>query len=148
MGNKDLGGPDGFLARVEVLYRALALDSRALVVGGVEAGLTDPAKSVEHFHRDLEHRLAENARHMRRLRDALANAARVRVTCNYLLSSAATERRVVRIDRLLAELAQAVSAPAPAPALLTPTNQLIIEAKRSAKRRVARSPAACDCCVT
>ncbi len=68
MGLNDLGGPGGFLSRVEVLYRALVLDSRALVVGGAEAGLTDPRGSVEHFHRDLEHRLAANTKHLQRLR--------------------------------------------------------------------------------
>ncbi len=131
MGLNDLGGPGGFLSRVEVLYRALVLDSRALVVGGAEAGLTDPRGSVEHFHRDLEHRLAANTKHLQRLRTRLLDASSIRVECG-LYSWPATVRRVVRTQLLFADLARAVVEPPPSPALLTPTNQLVIEAQRHA----------------
>lgn len=131
MGNKDLGGSNGFFGRVELLYRAVALDSRAKVLTRAEAGLTDPTKDLPHFHDDLGSGLVENAKILERLRALLFDVSQIRVTSGHF-SSDSTRLTVIRLDRAFARLAQGMAERPDPPALLTAENRLIIEVKKSA----------------
>lgn len=131
MGNVDLGGSDGFFGRVELLYRAVVLDSRARVLTRTEAGLTDPTKDLPHFHDDVRGGLAENGKILERLRAVLFDASQIRITSGYW-STSGTERTVIRLDRAFARLAQAMTERPDPPALLSTEGRLVIEVNRSA----------------
>jgi hypothetical protein len=106
-----LGGPDGadeyrnFPARVTTLYRALALDSRALVTTAVEASVRHPGEPLHHLQDRLRTALKENAAAQERLRQILWRLAEVTLTAP-VPAMPATVREVAVLDQTLAPAGQ------------------------------------------
>ena len=131
-----LGGSDGgdryqhFPVRVATLYRALTLDSRALILTGAEATLRHPGESMLHLQAGLRDALDKNAAAQERLRTVLWQLAEAPITVPYLTSRASTERAVKRLDRTLAQLAASASKLPDAPGLVTTGNRQVLELLR------------------
>jgi hypothetical protein len=144
-----LGGSDGgdrykhFPVRVATLYRALTLDSRALVLTGAEATLRHPGESMRHLQAGLRRALDSNASAQERLKQVLWQLAEAPITVPYLTSRASTERQVKRLDRTLAQLAAGASKLPDAPGLVTAGNRQVLELLRKADGsvRVLQPPA-------
>jgi hypothetical protein len=126
-----LGGRAAFPAHVMVLYRALALDSRAQALGAAEAALANPDRSMQNFESDLRHRLAANINHHERLRSFLSDLAEHPLSIS-LPANPISWRTVARYDRTIARLSRSVNMLPEPPALLTAQNTQVLEAVRNA----------------
>jgi hypothetical protein len=129
---KVLGGDEGekeylkFPDRVAVLYRALALDSRAMVLTGAEAALARPDLTLDNLQEQLARDLASNAELQARLRGLLWDLVAEPVSFS-LPAMPNTGKKVARLSRGLIGLAQAASRTPEALGVLTPANQQVTE---------------------
>jgi hypothetical protein len=130
-----LGGEDSgdsyleFPNRVATFYRALALDSRALVLTGAEAALRGDDSSIGHLQEQLRTQLSVNADAQDRLRELLWTLASIPVT----YSSPAVSpmgSRVLRFQRMLNQLAIGAARLPEAPGLLNSSNRQVTEILR------------------
>jgi hypothetical protein len=118
-----------FPSRVATLYRALALDSRALVLTAAEATLRHPGETLHNLQGHLRGALQENASAQDRLKEVLWRIAEAPLTLSLpAMPSAAKDLAV--LDQTLAQLAAAASRLPDAPALLTPSNRQVLEVLR------------------
>jgi hypothetical protein len=125
-----IGGSAGFVAHVELLYRAVSLDARAAVLGASEAALANPGLTLSNIEGVLRSRLAENAAVLERLRAVLLRLAEYRITVG-TLSRPGTSDGAARMDGLLARLAHALVRAPDVPAVLTSSNRQVLEAVRN-----------------
>jgi hypothetical protein len=115
-----------FPQQVARLYRALTLDSRALVVTDAEAALGNPDESLTHLRNRLSVRLRQNAETQQRLQDLLWRLAEPPITYRFPWQGG----DAIALDRDLATLAANVSRLPNAPGLLTPGNRQVLEVLR------------------
>ncbi len=124
------GGPRDdhrrFPHRIAMLYRALTLDSRALVVTGAEAGLQNGDHSLSHLHEELARGLRRNATTQDRLKQLLWDLAAPPITYTFPWEGS----EAMALDRMLASMATSVSRLPDAPALLTERNRQVLELLR------------------
>jgi hypothetical protein len=131
-----LGGEDSgdayleFPNQVATFYRALALDSRALVLTGAEAALRRNDANLAHLQEQLRTQLDVNAQAQDRLRELLWHLASVPLTYTSP-AMAPTGARVVRLQRMLNQMAVAAARLPDAPALLTTSNRQVTEILRA-----------------
>ncbi len=118
-----------FPARVQMLYKALALDSRALVVHAAEVALKRPDETLPHVQRYLKRELGANAEAQDRLKEVLWKLAELRITYS-LPALRSTGRDVAALFQVLAQLAAGVSRLPDAPALLSTDNRQLLEVLR------------------
>jgi hypothetical protein len=115
-----------FPQQVARLYRALVLDSRALVVTGAEAALHNPDETLGHLQDSLSVGLRRNAEAQQRLQDLLWRLAEPPIT--YRLPWQGSD--AIALDRDLAVMAANVSRLPDAPALLTRGDRQVLEVLR------------------
>ncbi len=118
-----------FPNRVATFYRAITLDSRAIVLTDAEAALRRDNASLGHLQAQLHSQLAANAVTQDRLRDLLWRLTSVPVT----YSSPAlptTSGKVHRLQQTLNRLAIASAQLPDAPGLLTTSNRQVTEILR------------------
>ena len=115
-----------FPRQVATLYRALALDSRAIVLTGAEAAISRDDFRLEHLQEQLRRDLDDNAQVQTRLLDLLWRLASEPVSTKPPVRPD-TNRRAAELQRSLSALAQAASRTPDAPSLLTHTNQQVLE---------------------
>jgi hypothetical protein len=128
LGRIAIGGFPAFGLQVQLVYRALALDSRTHVVAMTEATMGRPEETVEHFHAIVQRRLANNAYHLERLTNLLWRLASTRLTVG--MARVDKRNRPAELQWRLMRVARAVSeAPSPPP-MLTADHHLVIEAVR------------------
>jgi hypothetical protein len=124
------GGPRDdhrrFPHRVAMLYRALVLDSRALVVAGAEAALQHADRSLPTFQEELARGMEKNAAVQERLRNVLWQLAAPPVTYTFPWEGG----EAIALDRLLRGMAAGVSRLPDAPALLTRGDRQVLEVLR------------------
>lgn len=125
-----LGGRDAFPAHVMVLYRALALDSRAQALGAAEVALSNPDRPMQNFDADLRRRLAANIANHERLRKFLSDLSEHPLSVS-LPAKPTAWRTVARYDRTIARLARSINLLPEPPALLTARNTQVLEAVRN-----------------
>ena len=125
-----LGGRDAFPAHVMVLYRALALDSRAQALGAAEVALSNPDRPMQNFDADLRRRLAANVANHERLRQFLSDLSEHPLSVS-LPAKPTAWRTVARYDRTIARLARSINLLPEPPALLTARNTQVLEAVRN-----------------
>jgi hypothetical protein len=142
LGGKDSG--DAYLEfpnRIATLYRALALDSRAIVLTGAEAALRRDDLTLGSLQEQLRLNLAHNSHVQDRLRELLWHLTSLPVT----YSSPAmptTGGRVTRLQRMLSQLAIAAARMPDAPALLNTSNRQVTEILREPNGTLRVLPAA------
>jgi hypothetical protein len=130
-----LGGPDSgdaylrFPMQITTFYRALALDSRAVVMTGAEAALRRDDATLVHLQEQLRTQLHANADAQDRLRELLWQLASVPVTYSSP-ARLATNGKVLRLQRMLNELAIAAARLPEAPGVLNTSNRQITEILR------------------
>jgi hypothetical protein len=130
-----LGGKDSrdaylnFPKRIETLYRALALDSRAVVLTGAEAALRKENQTLSHLQDRLRSELSRNAELQDRLRQLLWSLTADPVTFS-LPAKLDTGKRVARLQRTLNGLAIAAAQMPDAPAVLNSSNRQVTEILR------------------
>jgi hypothetical protein len=143
-----LGGDDSgdayrqFPERIATFYRALALDSRAIVLTGSEAALRREEMSLGHLQEQLRVDLAKNAEVQDRLRELLWRLSSVPITPS-LRALPTTGDKAARLQRGLSQLAIAAARFPDAPALLNSSNRQVTEILRDANgslRVLAPSP--------
>lgn len=115
-----------FPQQVARLYRALTLDSRALVVTGAEASLRNRDESLTYLQDSLSAQLQQNAKTQQRLQDLLWRLAEPPITYRFPWQGG----DAIALDRDLATLAANVSRLPDAPALLTQGNRQVLEVLR------------------
>jgi serine/threonine protein phosphatase PrpC len=144
LGGKDSGDAyTAFPNRVETIYRAVALDSRAVVLTGAEAALRREDQTLGHLQEQLRRELQRNAAVQDRLRQLLWDLTTDPVTFG-LPAMPDTGKKVARLHRTLSGLAIAVSRVPDAPAMLNSGNRQVTEILREANGslRVLAAPAA------
>lgn len=119
-----------FPRQIETLYRAVVLDSRALVLTSAEAALRSGDETLSHLQDRLRRSLQENAETQDRMRELLWRLSENPVTFS-LPAMPNTGDRVARLDRALATLATAAARMPDAPAVLTSGNRQVLEICRS-----------------
>lgn len=115
-----------FPRQIETLYRALVLDSRALVLTSAEAALRSGDETLHHLQDRLRRSLQENAETQDRMRELLWQLAENPVTSS-LPAAPKTGERVAELATALARLAAAAARMPDAPAILTPANRQVLE---------------------
>ncbi|MGY1620182.1 hypothetical protein ACI797_25870 [Geodermatophilus sp. SYSU D00691] len=124
-----LGGPAAFPSHVQVLYRAIVLDSWAQVLTASEAAVLNPGQTLAHLHHVLQERLDENARVIDRMRQLLLTLKETPLTVG-VMSWPGTGSEAARLDGTLGRLTHAlVDADPPVP-ILNAANQQVLEAVR------------------
>lgn len=124
-----LGGPAAFPSHVQVLYRAIALDSWAQVLTASEAAVLNPGQTLAHLQAVLQERLDENAAVIHRLRQLLLTLKEAPLTVG-VMSWPGTGGEAARLDGTLGRLTHAlVDADPPVP-VLNAANQQVLEAVR------------------
>jgi hypothetical protein len=118
-----------FPLRVATLYRALALDSRALVLIAVEASLRNPDQTLHHLQAQLHRALHENATAQDRLKEVLWKLTEAPLA-DALPTMPAVARDLATLDRTLAQLAAGAARLPDAPALLNSSNRQVLEVLR------------------
>lgn len=124
------GGPRDdhrqFPHRIAMLYRALTLDSRALVVTGAEAALENGDHSLPHLHEELARGLQRNAAIQDRLKQLMWDLAAPPITYTFPWEGS----EAMALDRMLSSMANGISRLPEAPALLTERNRQVLELVR------------------
>lgn len=122
-----LGGPNAFPAQVMVLYRALALESRAQVITAAEAALANPGQTLPNLEASVQQRLDENIAAQDRLRELLLTLMEHPVTAR-LPARRSTWHKATAMDHTLGRLTHAVVKVADTPPVLTVENRQVLEA--------------------
>lgn len=120
-----------FPGRVTTLYRALVLDSRALVLTEILAMMKRPDASLTQLQRTLAKALGENATAQDRLRSVLWRLAQPPVHTQRAFQMPATDRAADQMARGISALAASLSAEPAAPALLSSQGRQVLEVVRS-----------------
>jgi hypothetical protein len=128
MAKTAIGGFEAFGQLVQLTYRALALDSRVHIVAMAEATIQSPEESVEHFQRNIQRRLTENAANFDRLNRLVRRFASMRLTVNVARIDKRNE--LSNLQSRLVRLAFALADAPELPPLLTADQRLVIEAVR------------------
>jgi hypothetical protein len=115
-----------FPNQVATFYRALALDSRAILLTGAEAALRREDLTLGHLQEQLRLDLAKNADVQDRLRELLWHLTSVPVTYS-LPAIPHSGDKVVRLQRSLSQLAIAAAKLPDAPAMLNNSNRQVTE---------------------
>ena len=115
---------------MEWLYRALTLDSRALVLTGAEAALKSEHQTLGQPQSHLQIELRGNAEAQDRLRELLWRLAGEPVTFS-LPAMPSTGEKVARLQRTLVALATAASRLPDSPPLLNASNRQVTEVLRA-----------------
>jgi hypothetical protein len=132
----------GFPNHVATFYRALALDSRAVVLTGAEAALRRDDLTLVHLQEQLQVQLRENARVQDRLRELLWQLASVPVAYS-TPTIPVSGGKVLQLQRMLNKLAISAAKLPDAPALLGTSNRQVTEIRREPNGdfRVLSAPA-------
>jgi hypothetical protein len=130
LGSVAIGGWDSVPSNMVLLYRALALDSRACVVSLAQATVRHPNGTFEHFEGVISESLKANADAQERLANLLWSLTTTRLSAGLSSIKPSNWRQLGSVHSLVARLTRAITAVPDAPSLLTPENRLLVEAVR------------------
>ncbi|KQS69277.1 hypothetical protein ASG41_21945 [Modestobacter sp. Leaf380] len=116
-----------FPRRLETLYRALALDSRAQVLTHAEATAQEPGRPLHYLEAEVGKDLAENAAAQQRVQSLLWELAAHPLT--YKMPWSGTES--MGLDRAIAALASGMSRLPDAPQLMSTSGRQVMELDRT-----------------
>jgi hypothetical protein len=136
LGSVAIGGWDALPANMVLLYRALALDSRAHIVSLAQATLDRPAGTFDQFEAQIGDRLAANAAAQERLANLLWALATTSINAGVANIRPRNWRQLGKTHTTITELTRALTAAPEAPAMVTSDNRLLIEATRAPDGRV------------
>lgn len=137
LGGVAIGGWDSLPSNIMLLYRALALDSRAQVISLAQTTLRRPDETFANFEQLVSNNLRANADAQERLQNLLWNFTTTKLSAGFSNVKPANWRQLGNVHTVVAELTRAITAAPPAPSLLTQDNRLLIEAVRQPDGQVA-----------
>ncbi len=137
LGSVALGGWDSLPSNMLLLYRALALDSRACIVSLAQATLRRPHGTFEHFEHVISEGLKANADAQERLANLLWTLTTTKLSAGLTNINLGNRHQLGSVHSLIAGLTRAITVAPDAPSLLTPENRLLIEAVRHSDGHVA-----------
>ena len=121
----ELEGWQDFPRRVRTLYRALALDTRALVITQVQAAIASGDRPIPELQRQLAKSLAENTENQDRIRNLMTKLIDEPVTHGLPAKPTATAE-AAEMQRMLNRLTTAISfAPDAVPVLARSGRQVL-----------------------
>lgn len=136
LGGIAINGWDALPANMMLLYRSLALDSRAKVVSLAQVNLHQPDGSFEHFEAAVNDQLAANGEAQRRLGELLWNLATTPLSAGLANVNPKNWRQLDRSHRIVTQLTRAITTVPDAPSLITPENRLQLEMVRETNGNV------------
>ncbi len=126
---------ESFPTQVEAVYRALVLDSRALVLTSAEASVKESG-SLSALEEHIERQLAANVDAQARLREVLWQLAERPISMRLPARPGAT-REMYALDNGLTQLARRLSDLPDAPGLLGPSGRQVLEIARESSGRLS-----------